>query len=96
MRAFDLSTPLWLVVDALAAYRLTRLVTKDTILVRFRAKLMTREWLRWFDFVTCPWCVGVWVAATVVAATAAAPCVWVYPAVGLAIAAVAGIMGERL
>ena len=99
---FRSSPGLWAVLDALATYRLTRLVTSDRITEGARRRAggwdpaiatMTRPGL--FDFLTCPWCVGIWVAAAVVGLTAGAPSVWRYPAAGLAFAAVAGWLAEH-
>lgn len=42
---------------SLAAFRLWRLLAEDTILDGPRAKLV-----RYREFVTCPWCLGAWVA----------------------------------
>jgi hypothetical protein len=45
--------------------------------------------------VTCPWCVGMYVAAGVVAARAVAPRLWGPVARVLAVAAIAGELGAR-
>lgn len=59
--------------DALAAARLTRLITRDAITARARVEVQVRaaegqlpDWL--VTFIYCPWCVGVWVALGVVVA----------------------------
>lgn len=88
----------WLIVDALATHRLTRLVTTDTITHRLRmwaggmkiGQEATRRGV--YFFVTCPWCVSVWAAAGVVAATKCLPSAWVYVALALAFSTVAGLL----
>lgn len=71
--------PLWVVVVlALASFRATRLVTKDSITLPFRERLYRFAWqdqpgrqepearAAWRTYVyeglTCPWCLGVWVS----------------------------------
>jgi hypothetical protein len=94
-----LDLPALLVLDALATYRLTRLVTDDTITEPIR------HWLggwdpavlrvsrpRTWDFITCPWCTSVWIGAGVVALTALWPVEWAYGAAALAFSAVAGFL----
>lgn len=85
----------WLAVDALACYRLTRLAVKDTISDGFRRRLAGRFEGPLVTLATCPWCLGVWVAAVVVALTVFAPLWWSYAASGLAFAAVAGYLSDR-
>lgn len=91
------ATALDLAVDAAAAYRLTRLVTSDTITDPAREAIGAR----WPDsrldvLVNCPWCAGVWVAAFVQAASLAAPRAWRPVARALALAAIAGAAGARV
>jgi hypothetical protein len=63
-----------LAVGALAVHRLTRLVTEDTITDPLRRPVLEeRPESRLADFLTCPWCVSVWVAAGWLTLTAAAP-----------------------
>lgn len=83
-----------LVVDALAVHRITRLVTEDT--VPFGP---ARDWVmdHWpgslpAEWVSCPWCASVTVAAGVAAARVLAPRWWPYPAVALALSSVAGLL----
>jgi hypothetical protein len=63
-----------LVLDSLAAYRLARLVTMDDLTKPARDRVwhwaMEHKRHRLAEFVTCPHCVGVWVAAGVVSFTA--------------------------
>ena len=89
-------TPLDLATDALATYRITRLVTTDAITAPARKALNHRgvggNWLA--DLVSCPWCTGVWVAFGVVAARRVAPRDWVPIAQALALSAAAGLASE--
>lgn len=86
------------VVDALAVFRVTRLIVEDEITADLRS-----AWFERHDpaatklgyLVTCPWCTGFWVSAAVVAARAAAPKAWNPVAKVLALSAVAGILQSR-
>lgn len=52
---------LWLIVAALATYRLTRLVTADQITQPLRGWVVDRS--NWFGYlITCDWCLSIWVA----------------------------------
>lgn len=74
-----------------AAYRLWRLIGQDTITERLREGL--DGWA--LDLVTCPWCLGSWIAFAVTAIVAAVVGL-AYPVlVGLAAATITGILGER-
>lgn len=101
MRAFLFSPGLWVVVDALAVYRLTRLVTTDTVMAWPRAWLSGAlhrsppKRRRTFFFLTCPWCTSIWLAAGVVALTRYVPREWCYVAAGLAFSGVAGYLAEH-
>lgn len=89
---------LYFVIDALATYRLARLLTADELTKGIRRALgavdkrghINRP--RTFYFVTCPWCTSIWIAAGVVAVTWAWPGGWIYPAAALAFSAVAGFL----
>lgn len=82
-----------LLIDALAVFRLTRLVTTDTILDRPR-EAVRKERPGLFLFLTCPWCVGMWLAAGVVLV---APHVRLWRPLRqvLALSAIAGLLAER-
>ena len=85
----------WLIIlGALATFRVTRFVNADTLLDKPRIYLMTHR-LRVFYFVTCPWCVSIYVATGVVICTALWPAQWAYIAAVLAFSAVAGFLGDR-
>jgi hypothetical protein len=93
-----------LAVDALAAFRLTRLVIEDTITEPLRQRVKHRA-MREVDspgtaakvetLLSCPWCVGFWVSCGVVAARRVAPRSWVPLAEVLALSAAVGIIAEN-
>ena len=70
----DTYLPAWLLVVlvVLATFRATRLVNEDEITAPFR-RLVCRldrdmepgEVGRWTYFITCPWCVSIWVGTIV-------------------------------
>lgn len=84
----------WLTCDALAVYRLAVLVTKDEITAPARDAILKRSEPA-FLFITCPWCVSIWLAALAVALTRLVPAVWQYAALGLALSGAAGFLAER-
>jgi len=91
-----------LVIDAAAAFRLTRLVVDDSIAEAPRTAL-----LRWSErpgraanlrarlgeLVECYWCVGFWIALGVVTARRVAPDRWDPAAQVLAVSAAVGAAG---
>lgn len=60
-----------LIVLVFAVARVTRLIVDDKIMLPFRQKVL--NWSGedgWFFYlVTCPWCMGIWVAAPMTAIT---------------------------
>jgi hypothetical protein len=89
-------TSWWLIVDALAVYRLVRLVQRDTITNRPRAWLNDRYAGGWLmELTICPWCLSVWIAAAVCTATYFIPTVWSWFAAPLALSAAAGWLSDR-
>lgn len=82
-------------VDALATARITRLITRDTILRVPRNRLIRSEHEVGAEFITCPWCVSVWIGFGVLAARRVAPRVWGPVAVALACSEVAGVIAEE-
>jgi hypothetical protein len=80
-----------LVVDALAAYRLTRLVTQDRITQPLRDRLDGLPG----ELVRCSWCVGIYAAFGVVAARRLVPRGWAPIGDALAVAAVVGLISEN-
>lgn len=57
-------TSLAFVIVALAAARLTRLVTEDTITEPLRVWASSRPFV--YELVTCPWCIGFWISLATV------------------------------
>lgn len=86
-------------VDALATYRLTRLIVEDEITSPLRETIWDT-----YDpgetkigyLITCPWCVSMWVGASVVAARRFAPSAWNAAAETLAFSTIAGILAQRV
>lgn len=86
-----------LAVDAGAAYRLTRLVTTDSLTQPARDAIADRWPSSHLDtLVNCPWCTGVWIAAGVQVARTAAPRTWGRVARALTLAAIAGAVSARI
>lgn len=82
-----------LAVDALAAFRLTRLVTTDRITAGLRDRVRPDTLAG--ELVRCSWCTGVWVAFGVVAARRLVPKVWAPIGDALAVAAVVGLVADN-
>lgn len=86
-------------VDALAAFRLTRLALEDTFppIERARSKLKQQvsadSWQR--ELMECPWCFGMYVAIVVVVVRRLAPRVWDPLANVLALSAAVGLITIR-
>jgi hypothetical protein len=87
---------LWLVINALAVARLTRLVAVDSITERPRHKLEQRFEGSIVKLATCTWCLSVWFAAAATILTCAATTRgwWLLAALGLSIAWLAGALNE--
>jgi hypothetical protein len=86
-------------VDALAVYRVTRLVQEDTFppVEAARAAVMKRVSRDGAveELFTCTWCMSVWVAAAVFLARRFAPRAWRPLAFIMAASAVTGFVSER-
>lgn len=87
-------------VLALAVHRVTRLLVADKITEPLRQRLgVTRDgtYRPWLGYlVTCPWCVGMWVAAAGVPAAALLPWPWIaWPALAAACSTVTGLLAAR-
>jgi hypothetical protein len=81
------------VLDAIAVWRIVRLIQRDSITADPREKLINRYGhMTWTELLSCPWCAGIWVGAGVVLARAAAPRLWGMIARGLAFSAGAGVI----
>jgi hypothetical protein len=91
-----------LVVDALAAYRLTRLANVDTFPAAVALRDRFTAWARdsghpaLDELVQCPWCIGFWIAAGVVATRASGVRGWDPLARALALSAASGVIAHYL
>lgn len=85
---------LWLLVNALAVYRITRLITDDLIADGLRSRV-TRLGEPWASGIECPWCVSFWIACVVVVVAWTLPQVWAPWAVIFAFSAVAGFLASH-
>src|SRR5688572_17269223 len=87
-------------IDALATYRVTRLLVSDGVADRQRAALLERlrrdEHHKLVELIECPWCTGMWVAAAVVAGRRVAGRWWAPVAQMLAFSAVAGLLASEV
>lgn len=84
--------------DALAVYRLTKLVIDDKLTEDVRNKVFETfppESTKVGYLFTCPWCVSIWVGLGVVAARKVAPRAWDGVATALAASSVTGLLEER-
>jgi hypothetical protein len=92
--------PTTVALDALASYRVTRLLVSDGIIDRPRDALMERlrrrERDKLVELIECPWCTGFWVALGVVVARRLAPRVWDPIARVFAYSAAAGFVATRV
>jgi hypothetical protein len=86
-------TPYHLLILALAAYRVTRLITHDTIFNSLRERIWKRsppENNRLGYWITCEWCASIWVASTLVVMYIIATEATVVICCALAVSAVVG------
>lgn len=87
------------VIDALATYRLTRLVQRDTLppVRRAREHVMESDEVPESvkELLDCPWCLSFWVGLLVVWLRRAAPRAWRPVALALAASAVTGLISTQ-
>lgn len=84
--------------DALACYRLTKLVLDDRITQPLRERWFARhppESTALGYLATCPWCLSLWAGLGIVGARRLAPRAWSPLADVLAMSAVTGLLAER-
>lgn len=87
--------PAEVVLDAIAVYRLVRLLQQDTLppLPAVREKLMDRYGAHPLsELIDCPWCLSIWVGAGAVVARRFTPRLWGALARVLASSAVTGLL----
>ena len=82
-----------LVVNGLAVYRATRLVTTDTITEGLRDRVVERGGLL-AEGVECDWCVGLWLSAGAVGVAWRWPRLWRVVSGWLALGAVVGVVSS--
>ncbi len=89
-----------LLVDALASYRVTRLLVSDGIVDRQRHAIVDRlrrgGHRKVVELSECPWCIGFWVACGVVAARRVIPRTWAPVAEAFAFSAVSGLLASEV
>lgn len=90
---------IWFIIYALAAYRVTRLITRDSLppIARLRDHVIDR-WgdNPWSELIVCPWCMGFWVSVAATAlASSPADVVTRWIAVPFAMSAVVGLLASR-
>lgn len=85
-----------LLTDALAVFRITRLVVSDTIVESQRARLLVAlersGHAKLAEGLGCAWCCSAWFAVLVIVARRACPRLWDPAARALAFSAAAGII----
>lgn len=84
-------------IDALATYRLTRLLQQDSLppLPAVRDALMARVGSTpASELLDCPWCLSVWLGAIVVVLRRVCPRLWDLVAPALAASAVTGLLSQ--
>jgi len=92
-----LRDPVTLTVGALAVHRLTRLALNDKITEPWRDRIQDEAPDgRLAYFVTCPWCVSIWVGAAWAALVVAAPAVAAPAGAALAWSSVTGLIASNL
>lgn len=90
---------IWLILYSLFAYRITRLITHDSLppMARMRDYVLDR-WGHspWSELIVCPWCMGFWVSlGTVVVASTPADTVFRWVALPFAMSAIVGLLASR-
>jgi hypothetical protein len=92
-------------IDALATFRITRLLIEDEILRGPRMAILGKLEPEGFTqpgdesklayFLQCPWCMGMWIAVAVVGCRTFLPRKWHPLATALALSAAAGLISEH-
>jgi hypothetical protein len=87
-----------LVILSLAAFRLTRFVTTDTIFNRQRSFIWRKfppESTKLGYLITCPWCIGVWLSSLVYLSYIIFPEQTIAVCSVLCISAIVGLVSDR-
>lgn len=85
-----------MLVDALATFRLTRLITTDRVASKARARVTSRYGFDGVGYlVGCDWCSSIYIGAGVALARRFAPKLWGPLAEALAFSAVTGLLAEQ-
>jgi hypothetical protein len=86
------------VITALAAFRLTRLLTTDVILEGLREKIWNKypPSTKFGYLFTCNWCMSIWMAALLVVLTLLLPTVAYVVSLILSISALVGLVATKL
>lgn len=93
-------TPLDFLLLSLASYGITYLLTRGDVLNKPRSALIRRwsrkpEGIPFAEALSCPWCMGFWVSASLVIGVSQIRDVPLPGLVGLAVWAVVGLIGEK-
>jgi hypothetical protein len=86
------------VILALAAHRLTRLITTDTIFSALREKIWNKfppNKVNIGYLITCDWCTSLWVAGILIPAYLLAPAVVFVVSLVLATSSIVGFLAAR-
>lgn len=86
------------VIMALAAYRLTRLLTTDVILEGLREKIWKKypPSTKLGYLFTCNWCMSIWAAAFIIGLASLLPAVAYVVSLVLSISAIVGLVATKL
>lgn len=90
--------PFTFVILALAAFRITRLITTDRIFDELREKIWNKyppTRLNIGYLITCDWCTSIWVAPVVIFGYLLAPSIVFVVSLVLATSAVVGFLAAR-
>jgi sterol desaturase/sphingolipid hydroxylase (fatty acid hydroxylase superfamily) len=95
METLSLPDPFQFIILCLATYRLTRLVIEDTIFSNLRDKFWDKfppESTKLGYFITCPWCVGLWLSLIVTICYTIVPIQTMWACLPFAISSLVGLL----
>ena len=90
-----LPNPFEFILLTLATYRLTRLITEDTIFSNLRDKFWSKfppESTKLGYLITCPWCVGFWLSLIVIFCYTIVPLQTIWLSMILSVSALVGLL----